>query len=219
MAADPLAPYLVPNMFDPRHYFVLDIGPGRLTTRSGAKMVTFSSTALRGLYLGLYREAGPAWVVILKRCGEIWGERYCRRLFGELEAYYREGVRQMKMGRFLAALTEAFATHGWGRFEFDLEHVNRGVIVVGVHNPIMTSVLPDVDEPQVDVLIAGVLKSILRELTGEDLDCHQTERLRGDAPFARFVLSHTARLEAVPAMLESRKSHDEIVASVLEKTA
>lgn len=210
-----LSSYLVPNLYDPNTYFRLDNGPGRIENRSGTKIVTLSTTMLRGLYLGLKKETGPAWTLIMKSCGDSWGKRYVSRLFAEAEEFYGQSIGEMKIARFTTLVREALAVHGWGRLELDFSFLPQGVIVANLENPATSAALHDVDDTQVDVVIAGILKAIFSQAAGQQLECHQTERLTGEAPLSRFVVAMEKRMEGVPQMIENRSSHDEILEAVV----
>ena len=71
-----LSRHLVPNLFDPDQYYQLNVRTGVMQTAFGSKCCTLSGHALRGLYRGLKHEAGPAWHMILRRCGENWGSDF-----------------------------------------------------------------------------------------------------------------------------------------------
>lgn len=213
-----LSSYLVPNLYNPETYFKLDIGPGRIRNRKGLKMVTLSNYMIRGLYKGLKKETGPAWVLILKRCGEIWGERYAERLLEEAEEFYSENVGEMKMPRFNALIAEALAVHGWGRAEFDYGKAHNGVILITIHNAITSAALHDVNDRQADILIAGIIRAILSKVTGQDLDCFQIDRVLGKNPKATFVAALSSRLQDVPELVEEGKSSDHILTTILETT-
>ena len=67
--AEHLSSHLVPNCFDPDVYYVLDVRQGVMRNRFGAKCCTFSAHALRGIFLTLKDEVGPAWRSVAR--GEI----------------------------------------------------------------------------------------------------------------------------------------------------
>lgn len=210
MAPTVLAHHLVPNVFDPESYFALDLGMGVMRTRGGAKSLTLSSFFLRGLYVGLKTETGPAWSLVLRRCGETWGKRFAKRFLGEVTEFYKEDMTTMSMARFNELVRECFAVHGWGRVETDYSLLHAGLIVVSVENPIMGSILNE-EKARVDVLLEGVLKALFAEVTGQDLDCFETDYVGSGAPASRFVLGLTRRLEKVPEWLEAGASHEDVV--------
>lgn len=214
-----LSGYLVPNLYNPESYFNLDIGIGRLQNRGGAKMITLSSAMMRGLYMGLKKETGPAWTLILKSCGDSWGDRYVARMFDEAEEFYGEKIKDMKMSRFSAILKEVLAIHGWGVIDVDYAKLVNGVIVVTVENPPMSVALKDVDEVSADILFAGILRAAFTRISNHQLDCYQTERTLGQMPRSKFIIALPSRMESVPELLEKKTSHAKILESVVNTAA
>ncbi len=202
--------YLVPNLFNPSTYYDLDLRDGAMATRNGVKVVTFSSFALRGVYIGLKNETGPAWALVLRRCGEIWGERFAHRFIEETSAFYGEGMDKMSMARFNALLSEYFAMTGWGRMRLEFDHIALGILTISVKNPILGSVLGEAGQ-RMDVLLEGVLKAVFSLATGKEMDCYETESVMQGAPVSRFIIGLESRLADVPEWLEQGMGHDEII--------
>ena len=210
-----VAYYPVPNHFEPSRYYRVDVKTGVTRTSTGTKVCTLSSEALRGLYVGLKEEAGPAWRLILRRCGQTWGTRLTRRFFAEIEGFYGESLEQMSMGRFTALLEEWFATSGWGRVRFDYSAIDHGLLQVVVQNDVFAEVLADVDEHG-GVLMEGLLTALFSELVGRKMAAYQTESVASGAHDSRFLIGTATRLKPVLAWIEDRASHSEILDRLLK---
>lgn len=208
--------HLVPNLFDPDTYFDLDVRAGVMRNRSGAKCIAFSGYVLRGLYVGLKNETGPAWRLVLRRCGELWGARFAKRFLDEVAGFYNQGLDDMTMARFNALLEEYFSVHGWGRVEFDYSHIARGVVVAQVRNPIMAGVLGETGE-RTEVLLEGVLKSLFSAATGQDLDCLETQSAGMGAGSSLLVIAPSERMAPIAELLEStpNATHAQVLAKLL----
>ncbi|MDX2177314.1 MAG: hypothetical protein SF028_12680 [Candidatus Sumerlaeia bacterium] len=209
-----LRQHLVPNLFEPSDYFELDVRGGVMRNRFGAKCCSLSGHFLRGLYIALQHEAGPAWRAILKSCGESWGAKYAQRFVRETGQFYSQSLDEMPMARFDALLRENFATHGWGRLAPDYSRLNAGVIVVEVANPVLTEAL-GIAEPRVEVLLEGVLKALYSEVTGQPLECVETAAAAQGAPASLFLLAHKDRMKDAARMADDGKPHADILAHVL----
>ncbi len=208
------AQHLVPNLFDPERYYQLNVRTGVMRTVFGAKCCTFSGYALKGLYLGLEHETGPAWRLILRRCGESWGKRFAARFLEEVGSFYQEDLNQMSMSRFVALIEECFAVSGWGRPRFDFTHIDAGLLLVEVQNEIMGDVLRDCNE-RAGALLEGVLKSLFSTATEEEMDCHETQSIGEGATTSHFVLGTRSRLVAVPTWLQDGSRHDDVMQRLL----
>lgn len=206
-----LAHYLVPNLFDPESYFQLDVRYGVMRNRFGTKSCVFSGHLLKGLYTGLKHECGPAWRLVLRRCGETWGERFAKRFLDEVGSFYGQGPDAMAMGRFTALLEEYFAIAGWGKLRMDYSLAGGGIIQAEVENAILGDLLGDAKE-RMDVLIEGVLKAVFSRISGQKLDCLETQCIATGAPHCAFVIGLESRLEKVPEMLEAGATHAQVIA-------
>jgi len=204
---------LVPNCFSPESYYKLDVRRGVLNNRFDTKCCTFSAHALRGLYLGLVHETGPAAKLVLRRCGETWGRRMASRFMDEIKSFYGEGPESMSMARFIALAQEYFAVSGWGRLHFDLDLAAEGIFVAELENPIMGDIFFE-NREKMDVLMEGILKELFSHASGELLDCYETAGVAEGHPVSTFVIALATRLKKAPDWVEAGKQHAEIVANL-----
>lgn len=70
-AAALLDQHIVPNLFYPTYYYRLNVRTGVMQNAFGTKCCTFSGYALQGLYTAPKDETGPAWHLVMRRCGEL----------------------------------------------------------------------------------------------------------------------------------------------------
>ncbi len=209
-----LSRHLVPNLFDPDQYYKLNVRTGVMQTAFGTKSCTLSGHALRGLYQGLRHEAGPAWHMIMRRCGESWGKRFAERFLKEVESFYQQDLDQMKMARFTALLEEYFAISGWGRVRFDYSEIASGLLIVDVQDEIFGDLIRNSGE-HTGALLEGVLKSLLSAITGKEMDCYETQSIGKGAPISRFLASSRLRLSPVLKWRDEQTPHHEIVTRLL----
>jgi predicted hydrocarbon binding protein len=209
--------YAIPNLFDPSTYFNLDLKTGVMRNRSGAKVITLSGYMLRGLYIGLKNETGPAWALIMRRCGEIWGERFAKRFLAEIGEFYAEDLNTMSMNRFNALVTELFANSGWGKVTLNYSLIPQGFVVAEVQSPIMGEVIGDAGE-RMDVLMEGIFKALFTQVAGKPMDCFQTQCVAENATLSLFVIGLASRMESVPEWLEAGDRHDAIITKLLKTT-
>lgn len=209
-----LSRHLVPNLFDPSQYYQLNVHTGVMRTSFGTKCCTLSGYALRGLYQGLKHEAGPAWHVIMRRCGESWGKRFAQRFLEEVASFYHEDLDHMKITRFTALLEEYFAVSGWGRVRFDYSQIASGLLIVDVQDEIFGDLLRNSGERS-GALLEGVFKALLSTITGKDMDCYETQSLGQGAPASRFLISSRLRLSPVHTWRDDKTPHHEIMSRLL----
>ena len=212
-----LSAYLIPNLYEADSYYAVDTKTGVMRDRNQTKVVTLSGMMLKGLYIGLKNETGPAWALVLRRCGETWGTRFAKRFLGDISAFYGQPLDQMPMARFTALMVEYFAVSGWGKLNFDFRHIGGGLIIAEVNNALLGDVLRSSGE-RADVLLEGVLKALFCAVTGKEMDCYETQCIAQGAPSCLFIIGLESRLADVPEMLEKNEKHAEILAKLLKKS-
>lgn len=214
MDAQSIRMHAVPNCFEPASYFTLDVQGGVLKNRFGTKFCLLSGHFLRGLHKSLEHEAGPAWKLILRSCGEKWGARLATRFTREIAEAYGEDLDNMTMARFDVLLREFFALCGWGRFTISYRHLPAGIIEVDVSQPVLAEVL-GITEKHCDVLLEGVLKAMFSHITGQKLDCYETQTVATGAPSSIFLLALEQRMTKVTEWIDAGESHAAILEKVL----
>lgn len=207
--------HLIPNYYDPGTYYRHNMRDGVIHNRAGAKCCVLSSHLFRGLYVSLQEECGPAWNIVLRRCGEVWGQRQAKRMLEEIKQFYSSDLDMMSMARFSSLIEEYFASGGWGRLELDHSMAGAGIIQARVERAILGETLSEVDN-RMDVLIEGVLKALFCEASGRDLECFETECIACGAPRCSFVIGLASRLAPVCDWLEQGDDHKTVLRRLVE---
>ena len=209
------SPQRVGNYYSPDAYIQGDFEFGLLENRDKTRLLALSAPFLEALYAGLEVEVGPAAAPVSIEFGRSWGRKIYRRLMAEIEGYYDRPVADMEMSVFLQCLREAWKTHGWGLIDFDFSYYNSGFIVVTLRNAAFTNKVIQSDEPSCFVE-TGILRSFFSLLTGQNLDCVQTECESLGVEKNSFVLGLSERIEKSSAWLEEGHDHDTIMHRLCE---
>ncbi|MCS6852883.1 MAG: hypothetical protein NZ700_17120 [Gemmataceae bacterium] len=201
------------NYFADGLYARTDIVRGVTRNRLGTRLCALSADFLRGLRRAIEDECGPAADVVFRTCGRKWGMLLARRFEKELADFYGQPLREFTVATFLACLTEMFSQHGWGQLRLDLSYYDQGLLVAELRGAIMADLFPGSDRP-VDTLFAGIFAGFFSQLSGEDLDCVQTECTACGADASRFVIGLSQRLTQVETWRANGQSHAQIVAAL-----
>jgi predicted hydrocarbon binding protein len=207
------------HCFSPAYYIRPDIHTGMLESRGGYRLAAFPMPLLEALYSGLRYETGQAARVILYNCGRDWGEEFFHRFEDELSSYHNQPLRELPMGILLDALSDLWATHGWGCLELDFSAGDQGLVQATVRNSgfalaARASFSPEESSTPRDPaghLEAGVLASLFSALSGRDLLCVQTTCEPLGADLNRFLIGTAQRLHNCEEWVRKGLSHDEIL--------
>lgn len=174
-----------------------DLREGVLWNPAKTRLCLLSNDFLTGVYNAVKDEAGPAWPVIFKTCGRIWGERIMRRLEREAQVVGNLQIRELPVSMFLRFFREYFVYHGWGLMTIDVSRAREtGIVTAALEDSIFAEVIRDEDEFS-DPMIAGILAGMLSYMSGQDLDGVQTECISRGAEASRFVVTGAARLRGI----------------------
>lgn len=191
-----------------------DLREGMVWNQAKTRLCLLSTDLLAGVYKALVDEAGPAWSLILKNCGTMWGVRVMRRLDREMQLLLGQRLSEIPLGDFLAFITDYFAFHGWGIVELDLSRTQEsGIVEARLTHSIFAEIVSDAEE-MADPMIAGILGAMISYLSGSKLDCEQTECITKGAPCSRFVITDPTRLKKVPTMIESGLNHEQVLNAI-----
>ena len=194
--------------------FEWDLRQGVIFNPAKTRLCLFSADLLSGVYKALLDEAGEAWSLIFKHCGQIWGARLARRLDREFQALGQSTLGELPLSTFLSTVRGYFAGHGWGVLDIEVERAQEtGIVEARFRESVFAEVIR---EPQdmVDPMMSGILASLLSHLANVPLDCVQTTCISRGAPASRFLISAASRLEEVPSRLRAGATHDELVGSL-----
>lgn len=191
-----------------------DLRGGVIINPAKSRVCLLTTDLLTGVYRGLKEEAGGAWKSILKKCGELWGQRVAQRLNHECELIFQQSAADLPVAHYLAFITEYFTFHGWGRMTLDFGLAQtRGIVQATLEDSAFAAAIDDQEE-MVDSMIAGMLGSMLSYLSQHDLDAVQTACSTKSAPHSRFILTSRARLEKAEQMVHLGHTHEELLQAV-----
>jgi predicted hydrocarbon binding protein len=191
-----------------------DLREGVLWNPAKTRLCLLSNDFLTGVYNAVKDEAGPAWPVIFKTCGRIWGERIMRRLEREAQVVGNLQIRELPVSMFLRFFREYFVYHGWGLMTIDVSRAREtGIVTAALEDSIFAEVIRDEDEFS-DPMIAGILAGMLSYMSGQDLDGVQTECISRGAEASRFVVTGAARLRGISEKIKSGMTHEQVVETV-----
>jgi hypothetical protein len=189
-----------------------DLNEGTALSSTNVRVIYLSSDIIHAIYDVLQYEAGEAWSLILKNCGNIWGKRVIASLENELQMTVSQKLGLLSVDSYITLLEGYFANHGWGRMRFYLDDAsNNGIIRASLSNSLFASTLKHLNTP-VDYMIAGMLQSIFSDISGHNLNCIQVSHSYSGGNTSEFVISGAARI----ARLEQLKIHDLKPNDVLE---
>lgn len=200
------------RIFD-RDSLITDLREGVVSNQANGRLCLLSTDLLQGVYEAIFDEAGPAWGLMFKNCGRVWGTRVARRLDEESKLLLGKPFSELQVDEFLHFISGYFVFHGWGIVELDLTHAEeRGVVEATLQNSIFAEVIEEPEEGAfVDSMIAGILAALMSHVAGQDLDCLQTECSSQDSELSRFIISGSERVEDAEERLESGESHQQIL--------
>lgn len=187
-----------PNPYARPDYFTTDVARGATRTPRGVRVCALTNDFLVGFRDAVIFESGKAYRRVLKSCGRRWGVQFMKRFDADVAAHYQTPLAELSAGVVHACLADAFNYHGWGLLSIDLEHLDQGVVSVELRNSVMPETVPESDRP-VDLIMAGLLGSIFSHLSGQDVDCMQTDCPSQGADASRFVAAPVDRMRELEA--------------------
>ncbi len=191
-----------------------DLTAGTAHSSGGTRIIYLPEDAIHGIYSSLMEETGPAWKLILKNCGLLWGKRVARNLDRELDLLFSTNQGDLQIKEFVRVVEGYFATHGWGLVTLDLSYAQSfGFIHATMKNSLFAAVLDKEVEP-VDSMISGILASIIGAHTDCDIDAIEIACSRSGAAQCEFIISATERIEKIESEMEEGKSASEILESL-----
>jgi uncharacterized protein len=202
------------NYFGYENYISGDLELGLLENRRGDRLIAVPDTLIAALYEGLEQETGEASRLVLFNCGKWWGKNFYTRFSEEVTDYYNKSLSEMDMATFLQSLKECWATHGWGKLEFDPEYQGQGLLLIKTFNSPYSKAMSNPNLPSC-YLEAGILTSFFSRLTGRDLLAVQTSCESMGADCNRFIVGLSERLNRVEAMVEEGLDHAAIIEDLI----
>lgn len=190
---------------------VFDLYEGTVWNASRTRLCVLSTDLLRGVYLALVEEAGPAWKIIFKNCGSVWGARIAKRLDAECQQRLGFSLGQLPLPRYLEFITAYFLVHGWGELRIDVSHARTsGIVEATLTHSIFADIVTD-PEDMADALPCGMLAGLIGHAARRKLDAVQIACLTRGAPASRFLISAADRMKDAESMVKSGLTRDELL--------
>ncbi|WP_107668256.1 V4R domain-containing protein [Cyanothece sp. BG0011] len=198
------------NYFSHDVYLQGDFEFGLLENRSGSRLLALPQPLLEALYVTLEDELGAGSSVALFSCGRWWGKNFYQRFADELGEYYGKPLAEIEMIQFIQSLKQCWKTHGWGTLDIDLKYYQNGFLIPKIVNSPFAQFAPK-NLRFMCFLEAGILSAFFSQLTGEDLDCIQTNCESMGANSNRFVIGLAERIKPIKTWLEEGYNHETIM--------
>ncbi len=202
------------NYFGYETYVRGDLESGLLENRRGDRLIALPKTLIAALYAALEKETGQATGLVLFNCGKWWGKNFYTRFSEEVADYYNTPMAEMDMSIFLNSLQQCWATHGWGKLEFEPSYQAQGFILIRTYQSAYSQQLSGMSKPSC-YLEAGILTSFFSRLTNRDLLAAQTTCESMGADYNCFVIGLSERLNNVNSLLAQGYDHDKIMENLL----
>lgn len=191
-----------------------DLLEGKAYNAAGSRMIYLSTDVVKGIHQALLNETGPAWRLILKNCGVLWGRRVAQHLEREIGLMFNTNPGDFPVEVYLRLIEGYFSAHGWGLLKLDMTKAeSHGIITANLENSLFSEVL-DEETSRVDFLVSGILRSLFTHIAGQELDCQEISSTRSGAPCGIFVITGVERLDAIEDSIEKGDSADQILASL-----
>ena len=196
--------------------FVADLREGVMTNETKGRVCLLSTDLLGGVYNALLAESGPAWGLLMKNCGRVWGQRLARKLLKETELTLGKSYVELPLEEYLLFVTRYFSFHGWGLLELDISQTqSRGIVEAKLRHSIFAEVIKEKKEQEmVNHMISGILASFFSFVSGQDLDCIQTQCSSCQKSESLFLVSSLERVEEVEELVESGADHQEVLEKI-----
>ena len=190
-----------------------DLREGVVTNKAKGRVCLLSTDLLLGVYNAILEEAGPAWGLLMKTCGQVWGTRLAKKLVRESDIVLGKSYIELPLQEYLLFVSEYFCFHGWGVLDLDVSKTqSRGLVEASLSHSIFAEVIKEKEENEmVDHMIAGILASLLSFVAGQELDCVQTQCISQGHSQSRFIVSSIERVEKAVDLVEAGSTHQQVM--------
>lgn len=201
------------NYFSGPNFIKLDVKTGVLRSRGGTRMLAVSEDFLRGFVTACEHETGPAAALVLRRCGEFFGQRLARRFEAELGQFAGVSLRDRKMAEFDILVRDLWNGCGLGRLAVDWDRGQYGFLPVRLDDSPMQDIGPSGHTG--DDMFAGILCGFFSGFCDADMRSVQTGDARlGDREGTTFIVAAAEVAKRIEGMKANKQRHSEIVAAL-----
>jgi len=201
------------NYFSSSTFLHTDLKAGVLRSRGGTRLVGISEDFLRGFVLACEHEAGPATVLILRRCGRRFGSRLAMRCESETSSYRGQSLRDFNMGEFDVIVRDMWHGFGLGEISIDWACGKHGFLPVKLTDSPMQDIGPK--GHVADDMFCGIVEGFIGYFSADSLTCVQTGDARlGSKEGTTFILAGPELLPRVESLLAAKTAHSAIVSQI-----
>lgn len=201
------------NYFSSPDFLSFDVKAGVLRSRGGTRMIAVNEDFLRGFVAACEHETGPAATLVLRRCGEFFGQRLARRFEAELGQYAGVSLRDRNMAEFDILVRDLWGGTGLGRLSVDWDRGQHGFLAIKLDDSPMQDIGPSGHTG--DDMFAGILGGFFSGFCDAEMRSVQTGDLRlGDKEGTTFILASFEVAKRAEGMRANKLRHSEIVAAL-----
>lgn len=201
------------NYFSGPNFLNFDVKAGVLRSRGGTRMIAVSEDFLRGFVAACEHETGPAATIVLRRCGEFFGQRLARRFEAELSAYAGVSLRDRNMAEFDILVRDLWNGSGLGKLTVDWDRGQHGFLPIKLEDSPMQDIGPSGHTG--DDMFGGILGGFFSGFCDADMRSVQTGDLRlGDKEGTTFIIASFEVAKRTEGMRANKLRHSEIVAAL-----
>ena len=201
------------NYFSSPDFLRFDVKSGVLRSRGGTRMIAVNEDFLRGFVSACEHETGPAAALVLRRCGEFFGQRLARRFEAGLGQFAGISLRGRKRAEFDILVRDLWSGCGLGRLTVDWDKGSHGFLPIALADSPMQDIGPSGHTG--DDMFAGILCGFFAGFCDAEMRSVQTGDLRlGDREGTTFIVATFEVAKRIEGMRANRQSHSEIVAAL-----
>ncbi len=201
------------NYFSSAAFLTTELKAGVLRSPGGARLVGVNEDFLRGFVLACEHEAGPATVLILRRCGRRFGSRLAERCEKELNGYLGRSLRDLTMSEFDVLVRDLWRGLGLGDIAIGWAHGQNGFLPVKLVGSPMQDIGPK--GHVADDMFCGVIEGFIGHFAVATLTCIQTGDVRtGSKEGTTFVLVGPELQPRIEPLIGNKTAHSEIIAQL-----
>lgn len=203
------------NYFSSPEFLRLDVTAGVLRSRGGTRMLGVSEDFLRGFVVACEHETGPASRLVLRRCGEFFGQRLARRFEAELGQFASMSLRDRSMTEFAVLIADMWQACGMGRISIDWSCGRHGFLAVELADSPMQDIGPSGHVG--DDMFVGIIGGFLGSFAEAELQCIQSGDTRlGDREGTTFIVGSPEVTRRAEGLRAAGSSHAQILAALAE---
>lgn len=193
-------------------YLQFKVEAGVLSSQGGHRLIAVNDEWLRGFVAALEHETATAAPGILRRCGEVFGQRLAKRFENEVSTLGDAHLRDRTMNEFCVLLDDFWRGSGMGLLEINWENADRFLSIALRDSP-MQDIGPSGHKG--DDLFAGILRGFFGYFSDAPVELVQTGDVRlGDREGTTFILGAPEVIEEVAKLREDKVRHSKIVEQI-----